>query len=109
MNTSQILKIYEFVSERDRTGVSFLEIARETRIPVALVRKHLIEFSNTFVSVGGGARYTLNRFSGSKNLKESLVLQVEKTKREQDLAWLGFAVFFCGLVMSISAISFQGS
>ncbi|MFT6100354.1 MAG: hypothetical protein ACJAYF_002908 [Arenicella sp.] len=109
MKTVQILKIYEYVSTKDRLGVSFLQISRETNIPISTVRKCLTEFSSFFVKVGGSSSYTLNRLTNATNSIESLITKIEKTKRQQALACLGFAVFTCCMAVVISIIAFNGS
>ena len=109
MNTAQILKVYECVSKKDRSGISLLQISRETKIPGSLVRDYLSTFSNFFVSIGGSSRYTLNRLTNTNNTKESLVAQIQKTEREQAFAWFGFAIFSCGIAVAISVNVFNGS
>ena len=105
MNKVQILKVYDCVSKQNRSGISFLQISRETNIPISSVRKYLTEFSSFFVRVGSSTCYTTNRFS-QLNSKDSLISAIETTRRQKATVRLNLTIFCFGVAVAISSAVF---
>ena len=108
MSIVEILEIYDCLSKEDRTGVSLLQICRETKVSSPQVRKYLSVFSGFSVRVGSRSCYTLNRFGGTQCSKKCLIEKIDNTKRDKALTSLGFVTFGCGLAVAISVNAFNG-
>ena len=108
MKSNEALRIYDYISSKDRAGVSYLQISAETKIEASRVNKYLNQFSKTFVRVGCGSKFTINRFVADKKPRETLVSQIAAHNQEKILSLFGIAMFCLGVAIFISVGSFNG-
>lgn len=92
MNSSDILKIHDCLSEKDRAGLSAMQIAQEINVPGGDIEKYVSKFSKSFVRVGESSKYTLNRFSSPNNSRKVLLAEIRKAKNERAFIYFCFSV-----------------
>ena len=109
----QVLKIYDCLADKGRPGSSLMQIARETNLPGALVRKYLSQFSNIFVSVNGSSRYAHNRLADSNlhTSRDAVIHKIDETlaraRTDAVMLFAGAAgAIFCAIIVAVLSAAY---
>lgn len=98
MNLENGLKVYDYLSSRERAGKSVFAIAHELGLASNEVKHYLKGHKDCFVRVGDSDRYTINRFSGVNRSQLSLTLKKENSQEQEWYDgwyfWLFVLLFF---------------
>ena len=102
MSSVKALKIYDYLTSKDKGGVSLLTIARETGTSTSEIKNIVNKFPKSFVQVGASPQYTVNSFSSVKDHERYITSEIKKQK----MVWVGFSLcIFTALLSAVITIN----
>ncbi len=92
MNSTEALKIYDYLHSKGKEGAPLLTIAKETRIASASLKHYFQNLSKSFVRVGVSQKYSLNSFNSAPNQRDLLLNELGKYNQKRTLNSVGVAI-----------------